>query len=91
MPFTERKIDNAENPNVEFFTRPNGTIYARLMFTREKRDGSYEEFTVKFQDLDVNSAACIGRGARVAVYQAKKKYDERADAAYHRIVTPGSD
>lgn len=89
MAYTTKKLV-AKNPSVEWTSHFDGSLTAVLTFYREKRGGALEEFTVRFLDLSVDEAACIGSRARVAVHQARGKVKERMDKAYNRIITPGS-
>lgn len=90
MGYTEKKVNGAVDPWVEFTPCWDGSVNATFTFARKKRDGHYEETTVKFSDVSVDELACIGSKARVAVYRAKEKVTANMQKAYDRIITPGS-
>lgn len=90
MAYTEKRVEDALNPEVEFAVGWGGAVSGTLVFHRKKRDGSYEHVTVKFPELNVDELACIGSKARVAVYRAKEKVTANMQKAYDRIITPGS-
>lgn len=89
MAFTTREVEG-ESPVLQWITHPDGSLTGQLGFYRTKRDGSLEEFTVMFRDLEVEDAACVGRGARLAIHRAREAVKKRMDEAYNRIITPGS-
>ena len=79
----------ARGPSVEFIPAYDGTIDAILDCYREKVGGGLENITIRFPDLDLAQVACIGSAARKAVWRAKGRFEETAQAAYDRIITPG--
>lgn len=77
-------------PSVEFVAYGDGTVRATLDASRVTSRGTLERYTIILDDLDVNAVACVGRGARIAIHYARNKVQQRMDAAYNRVITPGS-
>ncbi len=89
MAVTEIKIVG-ESPTVRMIPHQDGSVTAVLDFYREKPRGGIEQYTVSFRYLSTDELACIGRSARIGVFQAREKANERMTADYDRIITPGS-
>jgi hypothetical protein len=60
----------------------NGTT-ATLTAYREKRDGSTEEYSIRFEELDAWELACIGR----SVVRALRTLRINQDAQMQRAIT----
>lgn len=91
MAYTEKEIKRARFPYVEFTVSSyDGMVTGKLQFAREKRDGTDEDITVRFEDIDVESLACIGVKARRAIWEVKEAAAARNQKAYDRVISPGS-
>ena len=90
MAYTEKRYEGALYPFVDFTVLSGGAVRARFEFDREKKNGDVEHIVVTFPDLNEQDLACIGAKARKAVWHSKDVITKRLQAAYDRMITPGS-
>jgi hypothetical protein len=76
-----------EDPVVKFEASWNGSHATGLLTAwRKKRDGTFEETHIRFEDLNYSELACIGRSARVALEEMQSNAVDRTNWALNRIL-----
>lgn len=68
----------------------HGRARAVISVLRKKRGGDWEEMRLEISELTAEELACVGRTARVSIWNMRQQIDKRLQGAYDRVITPGS-